>query len=170
MSRLVPVCVVLLLACERPAQPVRDGNHPDLRLEGVAVRSWSGDQLRVVTTATRLDVTRELGTPGDITAWDAGVLLVSDGTRLHAPLVTGNLFAGQFVGQGGVTMTGRGGLEAATPTVAFDRALGTGGLASSDAGVVLSQPGLRLEAAAFSYDLGDEHATFEQAKTRFEPK
>lgn len=170
MSRLLPLCVLLLLSCERPAQPVRDGSHPDLRLEGVAIRSWSSDQLRVVTTATRLDVTRELGTPGDVTAWDAGVLLVSDGSRLHAPLVTGNLFAGQFVGQGGVTLTGPGGLVATTPTVAFDRAQGNGGLATSDAGVVLTQPGLRLEATAFSYDLGDEHATFEQPKTRFAPR
>lgn len=157
-------------ACTKPApQPVRDPSHPDLRLEQVAIRSWSGDTLRVVTTATRLDVFREVGTPGDVVASDAGVLLVADGTRLSAPIVTGNLFSGQFVGQGGVTLEGPHSLRAATATVAFDRALGGAGQASSDAGVVLTQPGLHLEATGFSFDVADEHATFEQAKTKFSP-
>lgn len=170
VARLLPLGVVLLLACERSAPPVRGGDHPDLRLEGVSIRSWSQDRLRVITTATRLDVTRELGTPGDVTAFDAGVLLVSDGTQLLAPVVTGNFFAGQFVGKGGVTMAGPGGLRASSPTVAFDRAQGNGGLATSDAGVELVQPGLRLEATGFSYDLGDQHARFEQPRTRFSPR
>ena len=162
--------VVICSACTKPmAQPVRDPSHPDLRLEQVAIRSWSGDKLRVVTTATRLDVFREVGTPGEVVALDAGVLLVADGTRLSAPVVTGNLFSGQFVGHGGVTLVGPNSLQAATPTVSFDRALGTGGLAWSDAGVVLTQPGLHLEATGFSFDVVDEHATFDEAKTKFSP-
>lgn len=157
-------------ACTRPSpQPVRDPSQPDLRLEQVAIRSWSADQLRVVTTATRLDVFREVGTPGEVVASDAGVLLVADGTRLSAPLVTGNLFSGQFEGKGGVRLVGPNSLRAATATVAFDRALGGAGQASSDAGLVLTQPGLRLEATGFSFDVADEHATFDQAKTTFAP-
>jgi len=172
VSRFLHCALVLVTftACTRPTpQPVRDPSHPDLRLEQVAIRSWSGDTLRVVTTATRLDVFREVGTPGDVVASDAGVLLVADGTRLSAPVVTGNLFSGQFVGQGGVRLEGPNSLRAATPTVAFDRAQGVGGLAWSDAGVVLTQPGLHLEASGFSFDVVDEHATFDDAKTRFSP-
>jgi hypothetical protein len=123
----------------------------------------------VKTTATRLDIFREVGTPGDVIAWDAGVLLIADGTQLKAPLVTGNLFAGQFTGTGGVTLAGRHSLRADTETVTFDRAQGAGGIATSDAGLVLTQPGLRLEAAGFTFDVAEEHATFEQAKTRFAP-
>ena len=47
--------------------------------------------------------------------------------------------------------------------MAFDR---NAGLASSDAGVVLTQPGLLLEASGFSFDVAEQHATFEQARTR----
>lgn len=148
---------------------MRDPSHPDLRLDRVAIRSWSADQLRVVTTATRLDVFREVGTPGDVVVYDAGVLLIADGTQLNAPLVTGNLFSGQFEGKGGVKLAGPNELRASTPTVAFDRALGAGGMASSDAGIILTRPGLRLEAVTFSFDVADEHATFEQARTDFTP-
>ena len=42
-------------------------------------------------------------------AWDAGILLVGDGTEVRAPLVTGNLFSGQFEGKGGVQLRGRAG-------------------------------------------------------------
>ena len=154
----------MLCACSAPPEPVRDPSRPDLRLERVAIRSWSADKLRVVMTATRLDLFREVGTPGEVVATDAGLLNVADGSRLTAPLVTGNIFSGQFEGKGGVRMAGPGSLAAGTPTVAFDRAAG---LASSDAGVVLTRPGLRLEAQSFSYDVGEEHATFEGAKTDF---
>ena len=163
------VSLVLMCSCSRPPQPVRDPSHPDLRLERVAIRSWSGDTLRVVTTANRLDVFREVGTPGDVVVYDAGVLLIADGTRLSAPLVKGNLFAGQFEGTGGVKLAGPNELRAATPTVAFDRTLGTAGQASSDAGIVLTRPGLQLQATGFTFDVADEHATFEQAKTQFTP-
>ena len=142
---------------------MRDPSLPDLRLEQVAIRSWSSDQLTSVTTAQRLDFFREVGTPGDVIAWDAGVLLVADGTRVSAPLVTGNMFSGQFEGKGGVVMSGPGELRAQTPVVAFDR---NAGLASGDAGVVLTQPGLVLEAKGFSFDLAEQHATFDQAKTK----
>ena len=163
------VSLVLMFSCARPPQPVRDASHPDLRLERVAIRSWSGDVLRVVTTANRLDVFREVGTPGDVVVYDAGVLLIADGTRLSAPLVTGNFFAGQFEATGGVQLAGPNELRAATPTVAFDSKLGTAGQASSDAGVVLTRPGLRLQATGFTFDLADERATFEQVKTDFTP-
>jgi hypothetical protein len=171
MRRVLRVVVILLLmcSCSRPAQPVRDPSHPDLRLEQVAIRSWSNDTLRVVTTASRLDVFREIGNPGDVVVHDAGVLIVRDGSQLTAPLVTGNLFSGQFEGKGGVTLSGPNQLRAVSPVVSFDRAQGTAGLASSDAGVELTRPGLRLEAASFTFDVADEHASFEQVKTEFKP-
>ena len=169
MVRSGHLIMLLLCCCSRPPQPLRDPSFPDLRLERVAIRSWSGDQLRVLTTATRLDVFREIGTPGDVVAYDAGVLLIADGTQLRAPLVTGNLFAGQFVGEGGVHLAGPNALTADTSRVAFDRALGAGGEASSDAGLVLTRPGFHLEATGFTFDVADEHATFEQAKTDFSP-
>lgn len=159
--------VVLVSACSRPPAPVRDPSQADLELNQVSVRSYSGGTLRVVTTADRLDVFREAGNPGDLVAHDAGVLLVRDGTRLTAPLVTGNFLTGQLVGQGGVTMVGQGGLQAKSPSVAFDRTQGAGGMASSDAGLWMSQPGLTLTADGFVMDLADEHATFVRAKTDF---
>ncbi len=161
--------ILALCSCSRPPQPVRDPSHPDLRLEQVAIRSWSGDTLRVVTTANRLDVFREVGTPGDVMVHDAGVFMVADGSKLSAPIVTGNLFSGQFEGKGGVTLAGPNELRAATPTVAFDRSQGTAGVASSDAGVVLTRPGLRLTATGFSFDVAQEHASFDQARTDFSP-
>lgn len=131
------------------------------------VRSWSGDELRVITTAEHIDVFREVGTRGDVLALDAGVLLLTSGMRLVAPRVTGNLLSGQFEGQGGVLLQGANGLRAKSPRVSFDRSIGDGGLAWSDAGVVLTQPGLWLDAAGFTFDLAEDHSTFEQAKTRF---
>ena len=160
---LLQLAMLVLCACSRPAQPVRDPSLPDLQLEQVAIRSWSANELQVVTTAQRLDFFREVGTPGEVIAWDAGVLLVGDGTQVSAPMMTGNLFSGQFEGKGGVLMTGPGELRARTPTVAFDR---NAGLASGDGGVVLTQPGLLLEASTFSFDLAEQHATFENAKTK----
>jgi hypothetical protein len=161
--------LLLICSCSRPVQPVRDPSHPDLRLEQVAIRSWSNDTLRVVTTASRLDVFREVGNPGDVVVHDAGVLIVRDGSQLSAPLVTGNLFSGQFEGKGGVKLAGPNELRASSPSVAFDRSQGTAGLASSDAGVQLTRPGLELEATSFTFDVADEHASFEQAKTKFKP-
>ena len=161
--------IVLACSCSRPAQPVRDPSHPDLRLEQVSIRSWSNDTLRVVTTANRLDVFREVGNPGDVVVHDAGVLIVRDGTQLSAPLVTGNLFSGQFEGKGGVKLAGPNEVRASSPSVTFDRAQGAAGIASSDAGVQLTRPGLKLEASAFTFDVADEHASFEQAKTEFKP-
>lgn len=168
MSRRAPPVVVLLLAaCSRPAPPARDPSQADLQLQQVSVRSYSGGQLRVITTADVLDVYREAGTPGDLVARDAGVLLVRDGTRLQAPRVTGNFVAGRLEAEGGVRLQGRGGVEGRSPRVAFDRAQGTGGVASSDAGVWLAQPGFTLEATGFVMELAEEHATFEQASTHF---
>lgn len=136
-------------------------------MQGVSVRSYSGGSLRVLTTADSLEVFRETGTPGDLVARDAGVLIVRDGTKLLAPRVTGNFLSGQLEGSGGVTMTGPGGVVGRSEHVAFDRAQGAAGVASTDAGVWLSQPGLTLEAQSFVMDMADEHATFEQAKTAF---
>jgi hypothetical protein len=136
-------------------------------MQGVSVRSYSGGALRVLTTADSLEVFREVGTPGDLVARDAGVLIVRDGTKLKAPRVTGNFLSGQLEGSGGVTMTGPGGVLGRSEHVAFDRAQGAAGVASTDAGVWLSQPGLTLEAQRFVMDMADEHATFEQAKTVF---
>ena len=164
----------ILSACSGPPEPVRDPSHPDLRLERVAIRSWSADKLRVVMTATRLDLFREVGTPGDVVATDAGLLIVADGSRLTAPLVTGNIFSGQFEGKGGVRMAGPGSLAAGTPAVAFDRAAG---LASSDAGVVLTRPQggvVRITGDALRASLSEPRAhppriTIEGANLRFEP-
>lgn len=172
MLAALRLCFLIMLAvcsCSRPVQPVRDPSHPDLRLEQVAIRSWSNDTLRVITTANQLDVFREVGTPGDVVVHDAGVLIVRDGTQLSAPLVTGNLFSGQFEGKGGVKMVGPNELRASSPSVAFDRAQGVAGIASSDAGVQLTRPGLKLEANAFTFDVADEHASFERARTEFKP-
>lgn len=170
VSRLVYLCVLVLVGCERPAPPPeRDPTKADLSLENVTIRSYDRGQLQVVTTAQRLDAFREVGTPGDLVALDAGVLLVRDGTQLSAPVVRGNFLAGQLEGQGGVTLRGPKGLSGHTDHVTFDRQQGTAGLAFSDAGVVLTQPGSRLTATGFTADLADEHITFENAQTRFSP-
>lgn len=169
MRRLVAVSL-LCFACERPAPPPpRDPSQADLALTGVTIRSYTRGELQVVTTAQKLDAFREVGTPGDLVALDAGVLLVRDGTRLTAPVVRGNFLNGQLEGSGGVTMVGPKGLQGATERVAFDRTQGTAGVASSDAGVSLTQPGSELRATGFSVDLADEHVTFDQPTTRFQP-
>jgi len=134
------------------------------------MRSWSGSKARVVTTADTLEAWREVGTPGALTARDAGVLLVRDGTRLRADLVTGNFLSGQLEGRGDVQLLGPNGMKATTTVVALDRTAGAGGVASSDAGLQLTQPGFELQASSFSIDLADEHATFEQATTRISPR
>ena len=45
--------ILALCSCSRPPQPVRDPSHPDLRLEQVAIRSWSGDTLTPTGTPAR---------------------------------------------------------------------------------------------------------------------
>jgi hypothetical protein len=139
-------------------------------MQGVSIRSYSAGSLHVITTADSLEVFQAEGTPGDLVARDAGVLLVRDGTRLLAPRVTGNFLSGQLEGTGGVTMSGPGGVKGRSDHVAFDRTQGAGGMASTDASVWLTQPGLKLEADGFVMDLGDEHATFERARTEFAPR
>lgn len=134
------------------------------------MRSYSGGALRVVTTADRLDAYREVGTPGDLRAVDAGVTIVRDGTLLRAPVVTGNFLSGQLQGSGGVTMLGKGDVRAATESVFFDRNQGTAGVASSDAGLVFDQPGTTLTASGFVVDLADEHLSFTDAKTELRPR
>jgi hypothetical protein len=169
VQRFVALSLVLF-ACERPAPPpLRDPSQADLALTGVTIRSYTRGELQVVTTAQKLDAFREVGTPGDLLALDAGILLVRDGTRLTAPMVRGNFLSGQLEGSGGVAMVGPKGMRGATERVAFDRTQGTAGVASSDAGVSLTQPGSELRASGFTADLADEHVTFDDATTRFQP-
>lgn len=164
------LALVVLAACSRPAPPPRDPSQADLQLRRVSVRSYSGGELRVVTTADVLDVFREAGTPGDLVAHDAGVLVVRDGTRITAPLVTGNFVAGRLEAEGGVRLTGRDGVVARSPRVTFDRSEGAGGVASSDAGVWVERPGASLEARAFVMDLAAERAAFEDVSSDFSPR
>ena len=159
--------LLLLSACAKPQPPARDPSHPDLTLERVTVRSWDGTELRVVTTADSLSMTREGGAAGALVAFDAGVTVVRDGTHVTAPLVRGNFLAGDLEGEGGVSLRGANGLTAASPRVAYSRNLG---LASSDAGVVVQQPGLVINAAGFTANVVDETAEFQQADTRFTPR
>ena len=127
----------------------------------------NGTELRVVTTADSLSMTREGGAAGALVAFDAGVTVVRDGTHVTAPLVRGNFLAGDLEGEGGVSLRGANGLTAASPRVAYSRNLG---LASSDAGVVVQQPGLVINAAGFTANVVDETAEFQQADTRFTPR
>jgi hypothetical protein len=170
--RLVSLIVCFFAACTRPPPPSasRDPNAPDLSLEQVTLRSYSGGALRVITTADRLDAYREVGTPGDLRALDAGVTIVRDGTLLRAPVVTGNFLSGQLAGTGGVTMVGKGDVHAKSDSVFFDRNQGAGGVASSDAGLVFDQPGAKLTASGFVADLADEHVSFTDAKTELSPR
>lgn len=164
------VSLALAVSCAKPpAPPVRDSSQADLSLQGVTVRSYSGGSLRVVTTADRLDAFRDVGTPGDLRALDAGVTIVRDGTLLRAPTVTGNFLSGQLEGSGGVTMFGKNGSRGVTERVFFDRNQGAAGMASSDAGLVFDQPGTKLTASSFVVDLADEHVTFSDATTELTP-
>lgn len=159
--------MVLLLACARPEQAQRDPSGPDLVLERVTVRSWAGTELRVVTTADSLELAREGGDPGALTALDAGVTVLRDGTHVTAPVVRGNFLSGELEGEGGVRLRGPNELEAESPRVAYSRSRG---VASSDAGVVVQQPGMTLNAAAFTADVVQQTAVFEQADTKFAPR
>lgn len=165
------VSLVLAVGCAKPPAPppARDPTQADLSLQGVTVRSYSGGALRVVTTADRLDAFRDVGTPGDLRALDAGVTIVRDGTLLRAPLVTGNFLNGQLEGSGGVTMFGTNGSRGATDRVFFDRNQGAAGVASSDAGLVFDQPGTKLTASSFTVDLADEHVSMTDATTELTP-
>lgn len=168
--RLVSALLLLVLhtvACTKPPPPApaRDPSQADLSLSGVTVRSYAAGALRVVTTADSLDAFREVGTPGDLRARDAGVTIVRDGTLLRAPLVSGNFLSGQLEGTGGVTMVGPSGVRAQTERVFFDRAQGTAGVASSDAGLRYEQQGTHLTASSFVLDLADEHVVFTDAQT-----
>lgn len=165
MRWLVPA--LCFAACSRPQAPSRDPSHPDLSLERVTVRSWEGTGLRVITTADSLSMSREGGAAGALVARDAGVTVLRDGTRVTAPLVTGNFLSGELEGEGGVRLTGPNELRAESPRVAYSRARG---LASSDAGVVVTQPGVELKAAGFTADVPEQSAEFEQADTRFTPR
>lgn len=159
--------VLTLSSCARPSQPVRDPSHPDLTLENVTVRSWNGAELRVITTAESLSLSREGGAAGMLTALDAGITVLRDGTHVTAPLVTGNFLAGDVEGQGGVKLSAPNEVRGQSPRVAYSRSLG---IASSDAGVVVTQPGMTLEATGFTANVPEQSAEFENADTRFVPK
>lgn len=159
--------VLALLSCARPSQPVRDPSHPDLTLENVTVLSWNGTELRVITTADSLSLSREGGAAGMLTARDAGITVIRDGTHVTAPIVTGNFLAGDVEGQGGVKLTAPNEVKGESPRVAYSRSLG---IASSDAGVIVTQPGMSLEATGFTANVPEQSAEFENADTRFVPK
>ncbi|MGV3624103.1 MAG: hypothetical protein ACO1OB_25020 [Archangium sp.] len=159
--------VLTLLSCARPSQPAREPSHPDLTLRNVTVRAWGGNGLRVVTTADSLWLSREGGAAGTLSARDAGITVIRDGVHVTAPLVTGNFLAGDVEGQGGVTLTAPNELRGESPRVAYSRSLG---LASSDAGVVVTQPGMRLDATGFTANVPEQSAEFDNADTRFTAK
>lgn len=162
------VAVLLLLtACARPTPSQRDPSRADLELTHVRMKTWANGTLNAVTTADHVEVFREAGTPGDVVAHDAGVLLVKDQTHITAPLVHGNFLNGQLEATGGVTMTRPGDVRATSPTVYFDRGAGNGGTAASDAGLHFHRPGLEVESEGFFVDVGDEHASFDGITSTF---
>lgn len=168
MRFLVVTLSLVLVGCQQPS-PVQTRAPPkaDLVLSKVRLRSWSDGALTAVTTAERLEVSRQTGERGAVQAFDAGVLFVKQGALVTAPLVQGNFLAGQLEASGGVTMKGREGVHAQAPRVDFERAQGSAGVASGDAGLRFSRPGLDVEADAFSLDVGDEHATFDGIRSTF---
>lgn len=102
-----------------------------------------------------------------LTAFDAGITVLRDGTHVTAPRVTGNFLAGDVEGQGGVKLTAPNDVKGESPRVAYSRSLG---IASSDSGVIVTQPGMTLEAKGFTANVPEQSAEFEQADTRFAPK
>lgn len=161
------VTACFAFACTNARPTVNDGgvSAADLELRGVAVRSYSGGALRVITTADRLEVFREVGTRGAVVGLDAGVWLASDGTTVHAPFVNGNLLDGHLEATGGVRLQNPRGRTASSPRMTVERFQSGTGVISSDAGLILDEPGLHLEATEFEFDLGEERATFMDARS-----
>ena len=139
----------------------------DLVLTKARLRSWSDGQLTALTTAERIEVSRESGVPGSVAALDAGVLFVKQGAQVRAPEIRGNFLSGQLEATGGVTMVGRGNSRATSERISFDRSQGANGVASTDAGVHFTRPGLEVDADAFSIDIAEESATFEGIRSTF---
>lgn len=160
MRRLLPL--LLLAACDAPPQEDRTAFPPDISMRDVTLRQYREGSLALTARTPALGLYRDTGA---IDAVDAGVEFVAEGARLDTRRLTGNAFDGVLHASDGVRFQARDGLGAEAPRLTFVRREGARGVASGDAGVVAWRGELRLEAAAFRYDLGEDRAEFERVTT-----
>lgn len=166
VHRSLSLCAVALAAaCSRgtapppPAPPAADA-----QLERVTLEVYRGSTR---TVAARADHVTWLREQGGFEAQNVVARFPSKDGEVHvtAPRAAGAMSGQAVEASGGVHLVAPSGLVADAPRARYD-AEGPSPTLSSDAGVVATARGARLEARAFTFDLPSQHATFEDARTR----
>lgn len=139
--------IVVTSGCSAGA-PAAAPRPPEVSLEGVRFRAWRGGELTASGTAAQGTYRRDTG---EVRARDARVLLPRPGVpdlSVEAPVLTADLRARTFRGEGGVVLT-RGDAVARTPSARWAEA---DGLVRGDEPVEVSGPGYRLAGPSFTAD------------------
>ena len=160
MSRLALTFFALLTACDAPrvAPPQNTAQQSDVSLQNVTLKSWRGDHLRVVATASRLELDRS---SSRFAATTADARLLESGVALSAPHADGDQTARTVAATGGVALTGKDGLTGHTDAANFDGAQSTDGVATSSSPVEVKGPGLQLHANGFHFDVATQTCDFD---------
>jgi lipopolysaccharide export system protein LptC len=121
---------------------------PELKLERVRFRVWSGAQLSARGKASRLTLRRD---STELTASDLSVELPRDGepVLISAPAGEGVLSERLFTVHGGVTVTRRDDV-ARTASARYAPLEGGGARVTGEEPVVMEGPGYRLDGSGFT--------------------
>jgi lipopolysaccharide export system protein LptC len=117
-------------------------------LEGVRFHAWRGADLAASGTADRATYRRDTGA---VRATHASVTVPRPGVpdlEVSAPVLTGDLRARTWRGEGGVVLT-RGDAVARTPSARWSEA---DGMVRGDEAVEVTGPGYRMTGPAFTAD------------------
>lgn len=142
---------------------------PDIVLEHATVRQYRGSTPQLVAQTPAIAFYRQGPRAGHLEAREVVVDSSSDGLRVNAVHLEGDVGSGAFDGEHVRAVTAAG-TTVTSPRAHFDRTQGLEGTASTDAGVLVVSPSLRLEAAAGRLDLEAGRAVLDDVRTSLGPQ
>jgi hypothetical protein len=151
-------------ACAEEKVPVPENLPPDLTLERVRVRQFKGSATQAIMQTQTLGFHREGPLAGQVVAQTVTLDALSSGLHVEVDRVSGDALAGMLHGEAVHAVTSSG-IVIDTPQADFDRGAGPSGTASSDAGIVVTHPQVRVEAESGWFELDSEHAEFSELRT-----
>ena len=160
------VLAALVGACTTPSAPAPRAPGPELALDGVTLRVYRNSDPQLLARAAHLELARSTG---ELTARDVHFDFLADSASVDAPRLSGSLSSQAFELTGGVVLHS-GALTGRTEAAHFEGRDGLHGIASGVApiaveGVAAGRP-YSLTADRFRFDVAEQRATFEPARTK----
>jgi hypothetical protein len=137
---------------------------PDIILAKATVHEFRGASTQLTAQTPSLSFFRQGDKAGQLVAKSVVLEVHTNGLHLEADEISGDAVKGLLHGRT-VTAVTRSGAKVRSPAADFDRNRGTGGTATTDAGVVVVHPSFTLEAQSGSWDLDEESASLEDVQT-----